>query len=250
MSNIMPYYASSRLKIERAKKHIADLNPIIDALTERYTITVERDFETLQHSVKCEHPTLDALRQELAIIVGDAIHNLHSALDHAWIETLQRLAPTVLSNHPNSNFPVRKSSTDLEGVLKRQEIHIACPKLYKRIVSDIKPHAGGNEEVVSLHALDIADKHKLLIPVVNATSILGLTVENKNGDLISGFTLATGDNPFFVDLPFDCEVKEKGKVTIEVVFEHKSFVESLPVHGALLHLSAVVPKIVELLENL
>jgi hypothetical protein len=75
---------SFRLKIERAREHIADVRCVIDEwlATDVYTVTSsvdENDSERIvwTASVKADPPT------ELSLLIGDAVHNLRSALDHA-----------------------------------------------------------------------------------------------------------------------------------------------------------------------
>ena len=46
------------------------------------------------------------------MIVGDALHNLHAALDFAWVRLIELYAPTKMS--PKTKFPVRKTREELE----------------------------------------------------------------------------------------------------------------------------------------
>src|SRR4051812_42882611 len=75
-----------RLRIERAKKHIVDLNTAIVAFnaTGPYEVGAKRDPDTRKpiYYVKEVKPT----PAEFSLIAGDAIQNLRSSLDHlAWL---------------------------------------------------------------------------------------------------------------------------------------------------------------------
>lgn len=94
-------YKDARLKVDRAKKHIADFTAAMIALENACTVTVEQDEEgrdCLTHEIPNSRQALD----NLSLIAGDAIHNLRSALDFAWVSTITRLlpdnSPTILSS--------------------------------------------------------------------------------------------------------------------------------------------------------
>jgi hypothetical protein len=62
-----------------------------------------------------EIPELRTALDELALIAGDAIHNLRSALDFAWYSTILRLLPDKISD--STKFPVRDTRQDVQGGL-------------------------------------------------------------------------------------------------------------------------------------
>ena len=74
-------FKGPKLKVQRAKKHISDLHNEIAAYMRRkpYRIVVEQDTEpqrcVLVIRVREEVP------DNLATIIGDAVHNLRTALD-------------------------------------------------------------------------------------------------------------------------------------------------------------------------
>src|ERR1041385_8956240 len=92
-----------RLKVERAKKHILDLEIARDRFieTEPYVIETERNPQTgnyLFRVTKLQPPPHD-----IGLIAGDVAHNLRSALDHLAYQL-------VLVNKENPNrsteFPI------------------------------------------------------------------------------------------------------------------------------------------------
>jgi hypothetical protein len=84
-------FESSRLKIDRAKKHISEVEQIITALPDNAVATVEINpnggNEVLKHDIRDRNKIIN----NIALVLGDAIHNLHSALDHAWMSVLTEL---------------------------------------------------------------------------------------------------------------------------------------------------------------
>ena len=81
------------LKIERANKHIADFEQRLRTSSDRYGPSLHMDANTGE---KFLYYGLDDryLRSDLALITGDAIHNLRSALDIAWVEIVNKVGKT------------------------------------------------------------------------------------------------------------------------------------------------------------
>src|SRR5262249_4018917 len=72
-------------KIERAKKHIRDLDSAIQSFrdTDPYGVRTENDSQTGQIIQRIQ--VRSQVPSTLSLLIGDAVHNLRSALDHlAW----------------------------------------------------------------------------------------------------------------------------------------------------------------------
>jgi hypothetical protein len=216
----MDYFTASRLKINRANKHIEDLKAAVDSIPGRYASTIESDAKTGGQTIKYFFPEQDIFLSDLALVIGDALHNLRAALDYAWVGTIERFFPGTVD--PYTKFPIRETEQDIKGALNSRRIETNVPNLFKRVVSDIKPYRGGNDAIYRLHHLDIRDKHALLIPVVNAISIVGIIAEDECGKEVPSFPTftITGRNPLFIDLPLNWRLKDKGKPTTAVLFEN------------------------------
>jgi len=87
---------NSRLKIQGADKHIADLDARIGGLPNSDIATVEinpdRGNEVIKHDI-ADRAAVD----DIAVIAGDAVHNLKCALDYAWLGTIAKLVPSAVS---------------------------------------------------------------------------------------------------------------------------------------------------------
>lgn len=184
-------FASSRLKIERAKHHINDLHSRIGAFaaTDFYSIIVDENADSGEHTLKIE--VRDPLPNDLAVIVGDAAHNLRSALDIAVNEVVLR----SLGRYDYfTKFPFRKTRDDLIAVISGALINQASKEVVKFIVDVIKPYKGGNDALWALHDLNDLDKHRLLLPVMQVTSITEFCAEDDRGNKWENTTLVITRN--------------------------------------------------------
>jgi hypothetical protein len=218
------------LKVERANKHIAELRKDLIALEEKYTSHIEVDpntgFQHLIHSV----PDLELTLQNLSLVVGDAIHNLRTALDFAWFDTVKRIG-ALKSSRDTRKFPVRKTRKELEDALHGIEIDTLCPDLFKLLVSEIKPYEGPHASVVCiLHNLDIADKHMLPLELSSLAEIRGIKMREKDGYTSFGAGMTTQSiGPFVIPFEPEVSIEEKGKLSLAVTFKEAGAFHHLPV---------------------
>jgi hypothetical protein len=245
-------FTEARLKLDRANKHIADVDAVVAGLPTAYAASIEKNPETGQSFIKHALPHDGIpIRQNLGLIIGDAIHNLKTALDFSWIETIQRLAPSAMSKF--AKFPVYESRKLLEDALRGREIHIASVRLYDLIVSGIQPYDGGNDSIWAIHRLDIQDKHHLLIPLINLASVKGIEFEDDAGNIVRGVSWTTQQpGPLFIPVPIHGQfhIKKKGHVAVAVVFKEGLPTEGLEVSEQLSLFARVVLQIVQLLERI
>lgn len=144
-----------RSKLFRGLQHTADLERLAGEVYDHVDVEVNDNQATGQREwwTSC-----DAMyTRQIALVAGDAIHNLRAALDLMYCE-LVRAAGNAIA--PDDTFPVRKSERAFED---------AKPTIRNRITEDalealsrLEPFRGGNEPLYLLHRLDIIDKHRLL----------------------------------------------------------------------------------------
>lgn len=208
-----------RLKLERAKRHIDELAPLVrDFLAGNpYEIIEETDPETGKHSARVKiHADPDP---GWSLVIGDAIHNLRSALDLLYYQLViaNRKTPST-----RDEFLISNSEADFHNG--------ARPILWKRvgnqafeIIRDrVKPYRGGNNALWCLHQLDIVDKHRLLLVLGSASPALIVAMKDTAGDDFASLTLPTttpwplkdGDN-----LPAPTIVGQAGEPELEVKFK-------------------------------
>jgi len=75
-----------RLKIGRAYKHINEIQSLLIefAASDFYSVRIDYDAEKRANTVCFEIDKLKFPLYDSALAIGDAIHNLRSALDHLW----------------------------------------------------------------------------------------------------------------------------------------------------------------------
>jgi hypothetical protein len=238
------------LKIDRANKHIAELEGVILSLEDTYSSTVERDDNVGYQKLIHTFPEVETSLAKLSLIVGDAIHNLHAALDFAYNRTLNQLAPSAVSGY--AKFPVYPTREQLERVLKGRKIDTLCPPLFKVIVSEIQPYERGQAGVVyALHKLDISDKHLLLLGLTPNAHIKGIILQKKGGQTTTANTMTMGGaGSYAIAFPRQVKIKDKGKLRVTITVQEAGIFKGLPVLDLLSGFSQYVLYVVQRLESL
>jgi len=233
----MEYFEASRLKIERAKQHINDLRSRILAFADSdfYTLSIDKDTKTGNYGLKIE--VRRSLPNDFALIIGDAAHNLKSALDVLGNEVVfLRLG----RYDKHTRFPIRDTRNDLVIAVKGALISQASKEVANFIVDVVKAYKGGNDALWALHDLNILDKHRLLLPVMQVTSIVDFCAEDDRGNKCINATLVVTRNrtvTVFESLG-NIRITNKGKTIPLVPFD-----KGLPMEG-----QAVVPSLIQLTE--
>jgi hypothetical protein len=215
---IQPFHGA-RLKIERANQHINDLylqSREFDK-TGPYSVLVEDDPETGDSVLKIsmDQPAPD----KVLLTVGDAIHNLRSSLDFVMSDI--EFETTGLRDW-HTSFPIRPTRNELitavNGGLKKK-----APKaVLDFIVDSIQPYQRGiGEPLLSLHTLDVEDKHRLLIAKKDVTHIVTIHCKDGRGEY---FTISEWAIIYPQATAYRCigrknvQVANKGKASFGIVF--------------------------------
>ncbi len=158
-----------RLKVDRANQHIIELKAKAEVFLARnpYRAVVEENLE----ATRDKWPRALVLRvreetpEEFSAIIGDIIHNLRSALDLL----VCALVRANEGDDKNVKFPIAKDASVFENAIKESKI-ARGGSVAMDYVRALKPYGGedGNWPISSLHALDIEDKHRLIITVGGA----------------------------------------------------------------------------------
>jgi hypothetical protein len=168
-----------RAKLARAKEHLAqfqaEMATFLASAPYGYVETIEAGYKVWCLKIKNEPP------ERLGLIAGDVIHNTRASLDHLAAAFVQRGGGDINA----ASFPFQESAVGL-GQTVRKKLPRASAAA-RRFVKRLKPYKGGNRTLVLLHSLDLADKHRALIPVRAAESDVTVT------PVMRGFT--TGLTP-------------------------------------------------------
>lgn len=241
---------SARLKIERANKHILDLQERINILADSHTVAIETDANTGKKFIK--HDLSDGTaRTDIALLVGDAIHNLNCALDHAWWKIRERLPSESLGSDRKDKFPVFSSPDELKGHLVKRKIDINCRKLFELLMSEIQPYKGGNAAIWRIHEASNMDKHRVLLPFIHFAAIEGVEFEDEmGGTKRCEFWPTIQETPYCVEVPESFHVKNYGSITLGIMFHEDVFGQEFRMVDSLKFFSQSILGVVEFLEDI
>lgn len=155
-----------RRKIGRAKKHLGDLEAAcVEYLGHPKPYRIVRDrkpdgWTEYRLQVLREPPS------DIPLIFGDCIHNARSALDILVCDLIRHKGEYV--DGEEYGFPICDAPQKLSNALKRDTR--GAGEAAKEVIRRCKPYKRGNEDFWVLHALDIADKHNVVLTPLAAMS--------------------------------------------------------------------------------
>jgi len=220
----MSIFIDSDEKIKRAKKHINDLVTLMQTFADSdfYAIAVEEVRWThgwLRNELVVTLDPNTEFRMEAALIIGDALHNLRSALDLLYYKTIRPGSASA-----QTRFPILDRREEFERIFnsafKQQQI---TQEIADLIRDTIKPYETGNRSLWALHKLNIRDKHELLIPLFKMVRIAQICLINEQNIIFEYRPILTTDS-FRRYLPEDeygryPKVHDKGKAAAGIGFE-------------------------------
>jgi hypothetical protein len=158
------------LKIERANKHIEELHGVVQEFkaTYPYKVARKRNPETGEHVVYVH--TADPLPPIIPVIAGDVIQNLYSSLDYLASELVvankspisTKTAFPITKNIPTTKDEITRYEGQVEGM--RQEV--------KDLLRSMNTYRGADNLFWTLHKLNNINKHRSLVTIGFATSVL------------------------------------------------------------------------------
>ncbi|HVQ36690.1 MAG TPA: hypothetical protein VMS31_04115 [Pyrinomonadaceae bacterium] len=154
------------VKIERAKKHLADLRTAHDEFirSEPYSVGRKPNPEPgYENFYLFFMSRIDPVPNDISALAGDAIHNLRSALDHL---ACQLVVANGRSISDRTAFPIFKGLVIHEASFDRQVEGMS--QSAKDKVRSAEPYKDGKgHDLWVLHKLDIADKHNGLLTTLS-----------------------------------------------------------------------------------
>ena len=125
---------------------------------------------------------------DIALTLGDAIHNFRASLDHLAMDLC------LLKDESTDGvaFPFSKVALGLNKEIKGRHFKRAGAAAVDLLVR-IGPHAEGNRALYGLHQLDIMDKHRLVLPLFHASRALDVRLEGPSGLLHMSEMEGAGD---------------------------------------------------------
>lgn len=252
-----------QLKIERAKKHIADLEferEVFFSLNP-YGTRIEHDPETREqiHRFQINRPVHDSI----PLTIGDVVHNLRTALDHLAYQLVEAngQAPTW-----KTGFPIRKTPEAYKTVDKAIIKGIAADPL--KLIGTIQPYQSGYDGLGALTELDNFDKHCALVIAAVGVVKLGMFIpklpegapEHTYNMRFTWLGASTGTTrmeilqegqelarvqPATVGGLIDPEMYPQPHIAFEIAFHQPKVVEGEPVVPLLTQLTQLVERVVQ-----
>lgn len=160
-------FDSARRKVEWAKKRISELSAEVKAfgMTDPYKAEMIGD---PWHGVGSYRIAGDPepLPDSIALIAGDAAHNLRAALDHFACSAVP--APSPSTAFPVWRKPRRPLDQEWYGLVNGK-LKDAPPTLVKAVRDLCCWESGADEYVWVVDQFDMTDKHRLLIALAGVT---------------------------------------------------------------------------------
>lgn len=246
------------LKIERADKHIRELDDALNAFVETDFCRFGVEFDPKRGHYVLRFKMTKKPPRELGTVIGDAVHNLRSALDLAYCDILRDIGETPTDY---SRFVFEEDREKLVAKLKSGPMKAAAD-IIDLLADVVKPYRTANNPLFLLHNLDISDKHFLLIPVFGIAQLRNVHAKIfMDGDPIPRITMAgttlgieDGGELNVVGLggagpATKIEFQGKGDPAYSITFGDIQGLKGHPVVPTLHHLSQLVGGTLQILHN-
>lgn len=156
-------------KIERADKHIQDIGDELAAFQEAKTKAIVREDDPRDRERVLWLISDASFPPRIPLLLGDAVHNLRSALDHlVAIKSREHSGTNTVWS--KTEFPIWRESRPfnpkqfVNDVCKRK-VGQTSPRVFAEFAA-LEPHEGGAHRLLwVLDQLDVIDKHRFLIVV-------------------------------------------------------------------------------------
>ncbi|WP_219419957.1 hypothetical protein [Pseudonocardia nigra] len=152
--------AGVRGKLGRARVHLAELERDAKAYMDSEPFEIYHEADPDSGPIRAHVHVRAEPPEHLGLVLGDALHNARTALDHVVCRLVEDAGGTV---GPETMFPTAKKATDWPKWVKKR-LAGASPAAVAAVMASAV-HPGGDDQLWALHRLDIDDKHKVLIPL-------------------------------------------------------------------------------------
>jgi hypothetical protein len=161
-----PDFADAVRKVERARAHIFKLDTEATRFFSRHPFDVSMTpFKRRGRFVFGVGERKGFPDRLFSLIIGDAVHNLRSALDYLIAACATARGCPI----DKTEFPVQPYKWGVEKIIQRK-VGPAGPTA-RRLVMESRPYRRGNRYLHAVHELDRSDKHRLVVPVGCMTKV-------------------------------------------------------------------------------
>jgi hypothetical protein len=184
------------LKVARAHEHIAAVKQLAEDWLDTDAYTIDREVDAETGYTVCKARIKGVPPEGIGLAVGDAVHNLRSALDHTVYLLAQRhhgeslpldvqesLMFPIIGNQNSKGQPTDGASI-FEDIARRRGLDVWLPENVLRYIKSIQPYHWKGDDfrfhwLWLVHDLDRLDKHR---SIHVTTGWLASTVVSTPGD--------------------------------------------------------------------
>jgi hypothetical protein len=197
-------------KLEWADKHIVDLGHELAAFRAAKAKAVIRENDPNRPGYSRWILTDASIPDPITLILGDAIHNLRSALDH-FANAIVRdngKQPSFTTDFPIWRSP-KFDRKEYEATVDTKVGRAAKPVVQE--FKGLEPHEGGKNELLwALDKLDVVDKHRFLVVLALRPRSAGFSAWGEMKKIVSPERAAVVPNQFIYTRPADRAPLEDG----------------------------------------
>lgn len=239
-----------RLKIARANRHIRDLENIFEVFisSNPYKVVFDKNPQNMNWAISADFE--EKIPVETSAIIGDAIHNLRSSLDH-----LAALAIRIGGQEPGfrNSFPIYPNQATFDtGYAEKLT---GAPREFVEFVVGLNPH-GENpaSNIYPVGKLNNLDKHDTMIPSIGVFSVKNIQIRDSNRNTFTIGEIVTTGNGVVNIAQFGgverVEVNSDTEVAMKVVFNETSVLNGEPIVDSLRSLSQICSEIISAAGNI
>ena len=232
-------FESAKLKVKRAYQHIADLRSVAAAFTSKlHNFGFYNEANAMIVEVRLSEPIPSAL----PLLIGDAVHNLRTALDHA---TWELIGLDGGKQHRWLAFPMHRTRRDYEAACRG----IETPRRDTvEFLLAFEAYPGGSgDKLFGLNVLDNIDKHQIFTPIAGVATLRHAEVVKPDGQVMTTiknckFGMGPDGRAKLMRLGPGLAFKfdEKCDPTVDIFFGEVEFFEAEQLIPTLMHLSETV----------
>lgn len=233
----------ARLKIERAKKHVRDLDSERSAFLGTAPYVGVPKFNADEDCTVFTLENIPPFPDIVSAILGDAAHNLRTALDYLACELVRDAGVEPKGVY----FPIAESAekyrSESAGKTK------GMPQAAKDIIDKMHPYRGGNDGLWGLHRLDIIDKHRLLPAVAMKVGSWQVNLSPQPTEYNFEFPAPLEKGDIIGWIAGNREMDKRMSVTADIAFGEPEVLEGRPMIETLNQLTQLVEAIISHFET-
>jgi hypothetical protein len=150
-----------RAKVDRASKHGMELYNAVQAFLKSYPFTFTNNPDSSGRRI-ISIASMKPVPTEFSLMMGDAVHNLRSALDLLACQVFCLANPDD-KDYSHLEFPIKNTPELYRDALNSKKFRLIGPQALS-IFERLEPYRlGSDHDLWLLHRLDIQDKHRILI---------------------------------------------------------------------------------------